>query len=125
MEYLVRAQNMIGSNPKATLNNYYTSDRSLPNKEFYHSIIDHIARSAESFEKLVPAGALLQIFKKGLHDEFNHAVKHPRSRLHGNSLVAIFVDPSYHQEIILSTNLFSDHGCDNLRSTLQMMFPEI
>lgn len=74
------------------------------------------------FERLVPPGVMFQIFKKDYHEEFGHAAKHPRSKFLEDTIAGVFIDPQYHQEIILSPTLASDHSCINLQYTLQKMW---
>lgn len=108
-------------NTRSILTNYVTSsESSLENVEIYKEIKQFVANGY--YERLVPPGIMFQIFKKGLHDEFEHAVKHPRAKLLEDTIAGIFLDSRYHQEIIFSPTLAADHSCVNLQYTLQRMW---
>lgn len=121
MIFMEEAEKNNKLNPTSILTSY------LASTETNHELIDLYKQiqqfvASAYFERLVPPGMMFQIFKKGLHDEFEHAAKHPSSKLHGDNIAGVFLDPSYHQEIILSPTLAADHSCVNMQYTLQRMW---
>lgn len=121
MIFMEEAEKTSKLKPTSIIANYLTSSKSSQEIIDQYKEVQQFVASAY-FERLVPPGMMFQIFKKGFHDEFEHASKHPSSKLHGDNIAGIFFDPCYHQEIILSPTLVADHSCVNMQYTLQRMW---
>jgi hypothetical protein len=121
MVFMDEAEKSNKVNARYILTNYVTSSEFSPeNVQIYKEIKAFVADGY--YERLVPPGIMFQIFKKGMHDEFEHAAKHPQARVLEDSVAGIFIKSTYHQEIIFSPNLAADHSCVNLQYTLQRMW---
>jgi hypothetical protein len=73
------------------------------------------------YSRLVPPGYSFQIFDRAQHQEYTSAFEHENSYRFENKYVGVFLRPEYHQEIIFSKTLISDHSSIQIEKSLELL----